>query len=281
MICSACGTSNKPGARYCASCGTPLTGGDVPTVGPDPRPVPPAPPAPAPDREPRRGRDIALWAAVVLVSIAIVVAIVVALQSRDQGDDSAVREPDPTLPTTETTAATTTTVFREPVTAPPRPTVPSVPRPIGQKETLRELADIMSESEVGRMIVNETINNGIYANCSVSAAYAVDQLDIAIDNRRLLVARLDDLGARSTAPQLPAMLRDALELSRQADVLFRQWLVENRDDPSRRCDYSTGTETSALAVSGQSTTAKIAFVDRYNEQAARAGLRFDWTKDDF
>jgi hypothetical protein len=280
-VCSACGTSNAPGAHFCASCGAQLAAGDVPTVGDAARPVPPPPQsaaAPAPNSGNGRGRDIALWTAIALVGIAIVVALVVALQSRDHGSKPAV--PATTQAPPETTAATTTTVFRAPVTtAPTRLTVPGTT--IGQQAMLRRLAAIMDDSEIGRTIVHDAIPAGILANCRVSAADAVRSLDAAIANRQSLVTRLDRLDARVASPRLVRLLRDALDLSLQADRLFQRWLESNAADSGVPCDRETPDHAAANAVSDQSTIAKRAFLAAYNPQAARAGLRSDWTVDDF
>jgi hypothetical protein len=276
MICAACGTVNAPEARFCAACGARLVADDLPTVGPDPRSAALPPP---PTRGSGRGRDIALWTAVALVGIAIIVAIIVAFQSSDDGSNPAAPA-ETTQPAPDTTVAITTNLAPSVPTTPlTRATPPTAL--LGQQAMLEELAGIMTDSEAGRTIVYNTMSLGIFAGCSISAADAARNLDGAIANRQELVTRLDELDARVESPRLVRLLREALDLSLRADRRFQQWLLENAADPSVPCDRETPTKIAADDLSDRSTLAKKDFLREYNEQAGRAGLRNDWTEDDF
>ncbi len=102
MVCGTCGLNNLEGARFCASCGSPL--GVAPAASPGEPLLPPAPPAP-PEPPPRDAADRNRLIAFVVGGIVAVVAVILVLTQVLGGDDE---QPGPTGATSVTGATGST-----------------------------------------------------------------------------------------------------------------------------------------------------------------------------
>jgi hypothetical protein len=240
---------------------------------------------PTPPRSPRTSRrDLALWTAIGVTAIAVAVAVIVALVVASHSDKHAAA---PSTVTTDPAQSSLVNVATIPTTAAPTTTLKTTTTlqklSTAHRATIAQLATVMDDSEGGRADLSQIINDGIFANCRISAQEGATRLDGVIANRQEIETGIDAFSAIADPADRPliSLLRTAVDLSFRSDVLYQRWLRENAADPGAPCDRQTETFTSADALAQQAGDAKNAFLKKYNPEAKRIGLRSNWTAEEF
>ena len=281
-FCISCGEPMGPAARFCEHCGT-----ERATL---PLPAPPVvseplPPPPVGDRTPSPNRNRAIVIGVVMGVVIVAVAGLAYAKSSSSDHKASIAVPAAAPPITlpATTAA--------PIGA-TSPTVTPTTSGLGARSVVAQLDAELSESaaqlgELKTIIAQfDPATTGTATQpCGLSGAVAAARTQPIINNRKSLVAGLENLGPTSsgTVRRLVTLLHTALDLSLRSDYAYQAWMTANSStdasDPCQRAHDANWQSSQAIAPSAGA--AKKAFLAAYLPVAAQFGVRADWKYTDF
>jgi hypothetical protein len=297
-----CGHPQKPGTRFCTTCGQPApasadaahTPTQTVTVprrvppqpgsqyspgpqwpqGPAPRPAPPAGPGGPPDG-PRRSPWLlaaGIAASVLLVGGAGGGAYLFAARGQSPAPvtantsapvaNTSAGPPASSAPVTPASTASTGPV---PATTAATTTPPPA---VTEQQAATRLAGLLARSAGNRNAIISATNDA--ANCGPALSQDAQTLHQAAASRRALISQLDRLpGAQTLPAQMLSDLRSAWQASATADDDYARWAG---DEASGGCTKNDPWYTATGAPNQQATNGKVAFIASWNPIAARYNL---------
>jgi zinc-ribbon domain len=299
LECPDCGRDLKPGARFCTSCGRPVTF-NVPSPATSrpadqqptaaglrqdfpPQASPPRRPAQGkpPDRSPRDSRRSRLplpgligGSILVLGGVAAAVILTVHPFSHSETFRNAASSSGNSAHQSRSanTAAGGTSTPGSPVSAQSLPaTGPSTATQVTEQQAAQSLSGMLSQSVSDRTAIVQAVSD--IETCGSSLNQDPQVFESAASSRRTLLTQLANMPGASALPA--PMLQDltsAWQASIAADTDFAQWA---NDEITHGCVQNDTSDPGSVAANGpdaEATTDKQAFVGMWNPIATQYGL---------
>ena len=265
LRCQECGFVLKPGARFCTSCGCPVTQRRSPEE---------RPPRDSPGRRPPLAGLIGGGILVLAGAAAAVILTTHPFSSSSKlVSATASASGSSAHRSLAASAASAASVPGTPVPAQSASPAssPSATAQVTEQQAAQQLGDMLSQSVSDRTAITQAV--GDVRACRPSLSQDPQVFQSAASSRRTLLAELGRMAGASTLPApMLQNLSGAWQASMDADNDFAQWADDEITHPCVQNDTGDPGSVAAKGPDAQATTDKKAFVSMWDPIAMQYGL---------